>query len=100
MFMKEKVKTENMPKILQRIFNRYTHAAWVNDNNGGHCEPNIQKICESIIEMARRRVHEGVNLENSAHCAEDGVNNTNDAVDEAANTQYEMQDRNLERYRY
>jgi len=56
MFMKERVATSKMPKILQRIFKRYTHASWVNDDNGGHCEPNMQIICESIIEMARKNV--------------------------------------------
>jgi len=49
--------------------------------------------------MARRRVHEGFDLEMNADYTDDDVNNKKDAVEGAANAQYEMKEMKNERYR-
>lgn len=52
--MLEKVEHKLMDNVLKRIFDRYTHARYVSNENGGggHLEPDWFHFCTSLIALA------------------------------------------------
>ncbi|XP_045206183.2 toll-like receptor 6 [Mercenaria mercenaria] len=52
MLMIEHVDKELMDNFLQKIFDRFAHAAWKPDQNGGHIEPEWNIFCKSIIQLS------------------------------------------------
>ena len=52
MLMKEQVDRGVMPRFLNTIFSRYTHASWVGSEEDGHMEPDVETLCVSVIKLA------------------------------------------------
>lgn len=57
MLMVEHVEKSLMDRFLQKVFDRYAHASWVPDNNGGHIEPDWKIFCTSVVQLAGK-VHQ------------------------------------------
>lgn len=55
LIMLEKVETQLMDDILKRIFQQYTHARWVtNDDGEAFLEPDWLHFCKAVIALAGR----------------------------------------------
>ncbi|KAH3746553.1 hypothetical protein DPMN_180962 [Dreissena polymorpha] len=51
LLMLEKVKLEEMTPYILKLFNRYTRASWVKDQNGGNPHPPWPLIIKSVLEL-------------------------------------------------
>ncbi|KAH3747724.1 hypothetical protein DPMN_182153 [Dreissena polymorpha] len=47
----ERVEPDEMGKVLQKVFNRYTHASWIADANDGHIEPDWSVLCDALLDL-------------------------------------------------
>ena len=58
----ERVEPDEMGKVLRKVFNRYAHASWIPDTDGGHIEPDWPILCDAlldltVVELEKNRVH-------------------------------------------
>ncbi|KAH3706688.1 hypothetical protein DPMN_066076 [Dreissena polymorpha] len=58
----ERVEPDEMGKVLRKVFNRYAHASWIPDTDGGHIEPDWPILCDALLdltvaELEKNRVH-------------------------------------------
>ncbi|KAH3747722.1 hypothetical protein DPMN_182151 [Dreissena polymorpha] len=58
----ERVELDEMGKVLRKVFNRYAHASWIPDTDGGHIEPDWPILCDAlldltVVELEKNRVH-------------------------------------------
>ncbi|KAH3825283.1 hypothetical protein DPMN_127157 [Dreissena polymorpha] len=51
LFLK-RVEPCEMGKVLQKLFNRYAHASWIPDSNGGHIEPDWSILCDALLDLS------------------------------------------------
>ncbi|XP_045206135.2 toll-like receptor 3 [Mercenaria mercenaria] len=68
MLMTEHVEKELMDYLLQKMFDRYTHATWIPDDNGGHVEPEWKIFCNSIIQLAGKSTEKHVKTPAEKKC--------------------------------
>lgn len=60
--MLETVAQEDMDNVLRKIFQRFTHAAWIPDENGGYLKPDWPVFCEAIIGLAGQNIEENIEM--------------------------------------
>ncbi|KAH3831791.1 hypothetical protein DPMN_105061 [Dreissena polymorpha] len=51
-----------MGKVLRKVFDRYAHASWIQETNGGHTKPDWPILCDALLdltvaELEKKRVH-------------------------------------------
>lgn len=64
LLMLEKVDKETMGTVLTKIFQRFTHAAWISNDSGEYLTPDWPVFCEAIIGLAGQSVAGSVEMSN------------------------------------